>query len=198
MQLTYPKAPDDGVQHLRSALQAALQTQGFGINRGFARARAGNLKLSQAFRGYTLGLEDLAQGKGLAEAKAGDWHYLVFDAGVSIADAQLSEVAGKLGFSALNHGALAASAVRALELAEQAPQLQGQSYELRLLLVPALQMTAIWLHGGEDQLIPIEPTPTTLAARQLYGETALLALLTAPAQQAKAIFDADSSGTLGG
>lgn len=199
MQLTYPKAPVDGVQHLRSALQAALQTQGFGINRGFAQARAGNLKLSQAFRGYTLGLEDLAQGKGLAEAKAGDWHYLVFDAGVSIADAQLSEVAGKLGFSALNHGALAASVVSALELAEQAPQLQGKSHELRLLFVPALQMTAIWLHGGDqDQLIPIEPTPKTLANRQLYSETALLALLTTPAQQAKAIFDADRSCTLGG
>ncbi|MDP9528264.1 hypothetical protein [Pseudomonas protegens] len=199
MQLTYPKAPVDGVQHLRPALQAALQTQGFGINRGLAQAHAGNLNLSQAFRGYSLGLEDLARGKGLAEAKAGGWHYLVFDAGVAIADAQLSEVAGKLGFSALNHGALATSAVSALELAEQAPQLQGKSYELRLLFVPALQMTAIWLHGGgEDQLVPIEPTPKTLAARQLYSEAALLALLTAPAQQAKALFDADSSGTLGG
>ncbi len=199
MQLTYPKAPVDGVQHLRPALQAALRTQGFGINRGLAQAHAGNLNLSQAFRGYSLGLEDLARGKGLAEAKAGGWHYLVFDAGVAIADAQLSEVAGKLGFSALNHGALATSAVSALELAEQAPQLQGKSYELRLLFVPALQMTAIWLHGGgEDQLVPIEPTPKTLAARQLYSEAALLALLTAPAQQAKALFDADSSGTLGG
>ncbi|WP_377706606.1 hypothetical protein ACFMKY_25010 [Pseudomonas protegens] len=199
MHLTYPKAPVDGVQHLRSALQAALQTQGFGINRGFAKASARNLSLSQAFRGYSLSLEDLAQGKGLAEAKAGDWHYLVFDAGVSIADAQLTEVAGKVGFSALNHGSLAASAVNALDLAEQAPQLQGKSYELRLLFISALQVTAIWLHGpGEEVLIPIEPTPKTLAAHQLHSETALLALLAPAALQAKAIFDADTSGTLGG
>ncbi|VVN97527.1 hypothetical protein PS718_02393 [Pseudomonas fluorescens] len=33
MQLTYPKAPSNGVQTLRPALQTALQTQGFGANR---------------------------------------------------------------------------------------------------------------------------------------------------------------------
>ncbi|OLF51696.1 hypothetical protein [Pseudomonas chlororaphis] len=199
MQLTYPKAPVDGVQQLRSALQAALRTQGFGINRGFANARAGNLSLSQAFRGYTLSLEDLAQDKGLAQARAGDWHYLVFDAGVTIADAQLTEVAGKVGFSALNHGALAASAVSALDLAEQAPRLQGKSYELRLLFIPALQVTAVWLHRlDEEVLIPIEPTPKTLAAHQLHSETTLLTLLAPAARTAKAIFDADTSGTLGG
>ncbi|NBF05129.1 hypothetical protein GV819_22845 [Pseudomonas sp. Fl5BN2] len=199
MQLTYPKAPANGVQQLRPVLQAALQTRGFGINHGFASVRANSLSLSQGFRGYALGLQELSQGLALDQAKAGDWHYLVFAGGLSIADAQLTEVAGKLEFSSLNHGALAASAVSALDFAQKTPRLQGKTYELRLLFVPALQVTAIWLHGSEEQLlIPVEPTPAQLAARRVYDEASLLALLAPLARQAKAVFDADTSGTLGG
>ncbi|ROL93469.1 hypothetical protein [Pseudomonas protegens] len=197
MQLTYPKAPTHGVQTLHPALQAALRTQGFGVNRAFANA--GTLSLSQAFRGYALSLEDLANGKGLNQATTGDWHYLVFAGGVSIADAQLTEVAGKVEFAALNHGALAASTISALNLAEQAPLLQGKSCELRLLFIPALQVTAIWLHAADAEvLIPIDPTPANLAAHQLYDAATLLSLLSPLARQAKAVFDADTSGTLGG
>ncbi|MGE8414116.1 MAG: hypothetical protein ACN6QY_17300 [Pseudomonas sp.] len=199
MQLTYPNPPAGGIQQLRPALQAALQTQGFGINRAFANAGPGTLNLSQAFRGYTLSLEALANGQGLDHATPGDWHYLVFTGGVSIADAQLTETAGQAQFCALNHGALAASTISALNLAEQAPQLQGKSCELRWLFVPALQSTLVWLHGDdEDVLIPVDPTPASLAPRQLYSEATLLGLLGPAARNAKAVFDADTSGTLGG
>jgi len=125
MQLTYPKAPSNGVQTLRPVLQAALQTQGFGINRQFASAAPAKISLSEAYRGYSLSLEDLSQGKGLKDARLGDWHYLVFADGVSIADAQLAEIRGHVEFASLNHGNLAAATVDALQLAEQSPQLQG-------------------------------------------------------------------------
>ena len=78
MQLTYPKAPSNGVQTLRPVLQAALQTQGFGVNRQFASASPAGISLSEAYRGYSLSLDDLSQGKGLKQARVGDWHYLVF------------------------------------------------------------------------------------------------------------------------
>ncbi|RON44644.1 hypothetical protein BK666_17455 [Pseudomonas frederiksbergensis] len=198
MQLTYPKAPSNGVQTLRPALQAALQTQGFGINRQFANATPGKISLSEAYRGYSLSLEDLNQGKGLKDAKIGDWHYLVFSDGVTIADAQLADVRGHVEFSSLNHGTMAAATVGALKLAEQSPQLQGKTVELRVLFVSAIHLVAIWLHAdGEDVLIPIEPTPKELAVTQLYSEAALLALLKPAANQAKQRFDADTSGLLG-
>ncbi|RON53976.1 hypothetical protein [Pseudomonas frederiksbergensis] len=198
MQLTYPKAPSNGVQTLRPALQAALQTQGFGINRQFANATANKISLSEAYRGYSLSLEDVSQGKGLKDAKLGDWHYLVFSDGVTIADAQLADVRGHVEFSSLNHGAMAAATVGALKLAEQSPQLQGKTAELRVLFVSAIHLVAIWLHAdGEDVLIPIEPTPKELAVTQVYSEAALLALLKPAANQAKQRFDADTSGLLG-
>ncbi|KAF2393446.1 hypothetical protein [Pseudomonas frederiksbergensis] len=198
MQLTYPKAPSNGVQTLRPALQAALQTQGFGINRQFANATPSKISLSEAYRGYSLSLEDLSQGKGLKAAKVGDWHYLVFADGVTIADAQLADVRGHVEFSSLNHGAMAAATVAALKLAEQSPQLQGKTVELRVLFVSAIHLVAIWLHADtEDVLIPIEPTPKELAVTQLYSEAALLASLKPAANQAKQRFDADTSGLLG-
>lgn len=198
MQLTYPKAPSNGVQTLRPALQAALQTQGFGVNRQFANATPGNISLSEAYRGYSLSLEDVSQGKGLKDAKVGDWHYLVFSNGVTIADAQLADVRGHVEFASLNNGAIAAATVGALKLAEQSPQLQGKTVELRVLFVSALHLVAIWLHADtEDVLIPIEPTPKELAVTRLYGEAELLTLLKPKADQAKQRFDADTSGLLG-
>ncbi|WP_426235057.1 hypothetical protein [Pseudomonas sp. TWP3-2] len=198
MQLTYPKAPSNGVQTLRPALQAALQTLGFGINRQFAAAAPAKISLSEAYRGYSLSLEDLSHGKGLKEAKVGDWHYMVFADGVTIADAQLADVRGHVEFASLNHGTLAAATVDALKLAEQSPQLHGKSVELRVLFISALHVVAIWLHAaGEDVLIPIEPTPKELAVTQLYSEAALLAQLKPAADQARQRFDADTSGLLG-
>jgi len=198
MQLTYPKAPSNGVQTLRPARQAALQTQGFGVNPQFANATPGNISLSEAYRGYSLSLEDVSQGKSLKDAKVGDWHYLVFSNGVTIADAQLADVRGHVEFASLNHGAIAAATVGALKLAEQSPQLQGKTVELRVLFVSALHLVAIWLHADtEDVLIPIEPTPKELAVTRLYGEAELLTLLKPKADQAKQRFDADTSGLLG-
>ena len=198
MQLTYPKAPSNGVQTLRPALQTALQTQGFGANRQFASTTSAKISLSEAYRGYSLNLEDLSHGKGLKDARLGDWHYLVFADGVTIADAQLADVRGQVEFASLNHGAMAAATVGALKLAEQSAQLQGKTVELRVLFVSAIHLVAIWLHAdGEDVLIPIEPTPKELAVTQLYSEAALLALLKPAADRAKQRFDADSSGLLG-
>ncbi|WP_166222586.1 hypothetical protein [Pseudomonas atagonensis] len=198
MQLTYPKAPSNGVQTLRPALQSALQTQGFGANRQFANAAAAKISLSKAYRGYSLSLDDLSNGKGLQNARIGDWHYLVFADGVTIADAQLAEGRGHVEFASLNHGDHAAAMVSALKLAEQSPQLHGKTVELRLLFVSALNVVAIWLHAdGEELLIPIEPTPKNLAVTRLYSEAALLAALKPAAAQAKQRFDTDTSGLLG-
>lgn len=198
MQLIYPKAPSNGVQTLRPALQAALQTQGLGRNHSFAAAAPGNIRLSEAYRGYSLTLEDLTQGKGLKDDEVGDWHYLVFADGVTIADAQLADVGGHVEFASLNHGPLAAATVDALKMAEQSPQLQGKTVELRVLFISALHVVAIWLHAdSEDVLIPIEPTPKELAVTQLYSEAALLMLLKPAADQARKRFDADTSGLLG-
>ncbi|MEI7352625.1 hypothetical protein WCU98_22860, partial [Pectobacterium parmentieri] len=161
--------------------------------------KPGKIKLSEGYRGYSLNLEDLIHGKGLKDAKVGDWHYLVFADEVTIADAQLTDVHGHVEFASLNHGNLAAATVEALKLADLSPQLQGKTVELRVLFISALHVVAIWLYAdSEDVLIPIEPTPKEIAVTQLYNEVELLALLKPAADQAHKRFDADTSGLLGG
>jgi hypothetical protein len=147
---------------LRPALQAALQTQGFGINRQFAAATPAKVSLSEAYRGYSLTLDDLSQGKGLKDARVGDWHYLVFADGVSIADAQLAEVRGHVEFASLNHGTRAADTVGALKLAEQAPQLQGKALNCACCLSPRCTSWRSGCMRTVRMYIPIEPTPKEL------------------------------------
>jgi hypothetical protein len=198
MQLTFPKAPANGVQTLRPALQAALHTQGLANNRQLANIAPSKISLSAAYRGYSLTLDDLSQGHGLSAARLGDWHYLVFADGVSIADAQLANVRGHVEFTSLNHGTMAAATVDALKLAEQSAQLHGKTVEMRVLFISALHVVAIWLHAAdEDVLIPIAPTPQALAPTQLYSEAALLGRLQAAAASARHRFDADTTGLLG-
>jgi hypothetical protein len=168
------------------------------VQHALAAAVPGQIRLSEGYRGYSLSLEDLSLGKGLKDAKVGDWHYLVFADGATIADAQLADVRGHVEFASLNHGTLAAATVDALKLAEQSAQLQGKTVELRVLFISALHVVAIWLHAdGEEVLIPIEPTPKDLAITQLYSEAALLALLKPAAEQARQRFAADTRGELG-
>ncbi len=199
MQLTYPKAPSNSLQVLRPAIQAALQTQGFGINHQFAAVVPSRIRLSEGYRGYSLSLDDLSHGKDLKSATIGDWHYLVLADSVTIADAQLVDVQGQAEFASLNHGTFAAGTVTALKLAEQSPQLQGKTVELRVLFISALNVVAIWLHAdSKDVLIPIEPTPKEIAVTQLYSEAMLLSLLKPAAERARKGFNADPHGHLGG
>ncbi|PHM26098.1 hypothetical protein [Xenorhabdus budapestensis] len=199
MQLIFPKAPANGVHILRPALQAALDTQGFGINPQFAKADPSKISLSEPYRGYSLTLDDLAKGQGLGKAALGTWHYLIFADGVAVADARLADVGDKVEFVSLNYGKIASASVNALALAESSSQLQGKTFELRLLFVSALHFVAIWLHtADEDVLIPIEPTPKDVAVTRLFDEAGLLALLTPAALLAKKVIDADNSGRLGG
>jgi hypothetical protein len=51
-----------------------------------------------------------------------------------------------------------------------------------VLHVPALYVLALWLHGrgrgsGNDELIPIAPTPPAIEAGRVYPAAALLRLL---------------------
>ncbi len=51
-------------------------------------------------------------------------------------------------------------------LAEAEPEI-----EPRLLLAPSLQLAALWLHGPEDSIVPLPPTPAGLTAGKAYSES---------------------------
>jgi len=144
-------------------------------------------------------LDALAQGKLLEAARQTSWRYLLIQDNAAVAEAELSVgrrgakgAAGRsLEFVGLTHGPFAAATIDALDAAERLPQVASDDYELRLLKIPAVYLVALWLHGTrEDILIPMGNAPGSLKSNQPYTESAVIAALRGPAEQAKRFDDA--------
>jgi hypothetical protein len=157
------------------------------------RTAPGPLSLAQPHQIFSLGLADLASGKGLEAAKPTGWRYLVQSGENALASA---ETAGTPAgpehvFSAFNSGRLVASTAEAIRTAQRLPHPKQGSFEPRLLRVPGLYFTAVWVHdtqGGDDLLIPLEPSPGVATGKPVPAAELLKEL----ASKAQAI--ADRSG----
>jgi hypothetical protein len=82
------------------------------------------------------------------------WRYLIVGAGGS-ALADVRAEASSANFSALIRGPMAERFSEAEKLAEQSYGVANDSYEVRVLEVPAMYVTALWLHGDRDIFFPI-------------------------------------------
>jgi hypothetical protein len=131
-------------------------------------------------------LDDLVAGKLLAAAKQTSWRYLLVQGDAAVAEAELGAVRrgkqrtkGKdLEFLGLTHGPFTKATVDALGAAEQLPQVARADYELRLLKVPAVYLIALWLHGGDqDILVPIGDPPGGLEKNKPYSEAQVVSAL---------------------
>lgn len=136
---------------------------------------------TQAVPVYHLGLTDLAENRDITVAKQTSWRYLVKHNGevVASADAVIG-AEGKPVFSHVNEGPLVNGIISAIQTANSQEILQEGEYEVRLLMVPALYVAALWLvdmTGGQDQAMPIEPTFAPLTTNKLITIEHLIATL---------------------
>ncbi len=70
------------------------------------------------------------------------------------------------------------------------PQIAKADYELRLLKVPAVYLVALWLHGGnEDILIPLGQPPAGLKKNRPYTEAGIIRALRATVVRTKEFQD---------
>lgn len=73
---------------------------------------------------------------------------------------------------------------RALQIAEQLPQVKDRDYEPRLLDIAPLLFVAVWLHGEKDDIIiPLPPTWNRWNAYQPYSEKEMIPLLMPEAEK---------------
>lgn len=131
---------------------------------------------------YTLGLDQLASGSGLASIRTHGWRYLLRRGNQVVAAAQTSmDATGAPVFAQFNSGPFVQSTADALQRAEQiAGAARGESFEPRLLHVPALHAMALWLHGGgraKDIVIPLKPAPAPVRPDRQYSVDEYLAAL---------------------
>jgi hypothetical protein len=132
---------------------------------------------------YSLGLDDLAAGKGLEAAKPVAWRYLLIE---NNQVRQAAEVLADASGGAATFGSVSCGHIAGLEqaftLIEQIADVQQWPYEVRALRVPALYVMALWLHdtdpaGAADHFVPLPPAFAPLRAGQDYVAADFLILL---------------------
>jgi hypothetical protein len=197
MPLKAPEPPRQAAETVQSTFRT------FAANRTFRspalRNATGPLSLSEPHEIFSLGLADLIAGRGLDAAKPAGWRYLVKDGEKVLASAET--VLGTTGnehiFSAFNEGRFVASTAEAIGTARALPEVAKGSFELRYLQVPALYVSALWLHnagGTGDLLVPLAPSPLDAAPGVPVPAARLLEELASKAKTAPAVGPADRSG----
>jgi len=165
---------------LQLGLQALRTAQQLDPLAGAALAVAPHSSALKPHPVYELGLDDLAAGKGIEAARPIAWRYLLVTGDQVCQAAELfPDPQGGSRFGALTTG-YAAAEEEALRLAEQLPEIQQGTYEIRALRVPALYVMALWLkdqNGTRDHFIVMPPAFPPVQPLHPYSTADLLALL---------------------
>lgn len=113
------------------------------------------INLSRPLPVYRLGLDELHGADFLKRATPVGWRYLVERPGGDIAYADVKEAAGgESRFASLSPNRNAERLMAAAHLAEQVARSLADDCEARILDVPALYISAIWLTGPSPHFIP--------------------------------------------
>lgn len=126
---------------------------------------------------FTLPVDAVANRSGLASVRPAGWQYVLERGDQPIAAAELSGSGEEVVYSHLNEGPAASFVVAGVASAEQFDAGRNGEWEIRILRIEALYVTAIWLHGNSDVLFPIDPAPAGLQPLQPYEAQRFLEIL---------------------
>jgi hypothetical protein len=145
-------------------------------DRALGRAKPEALDITAPHDVYTLGLDALADGKGLDTAEPVARRVLIMRSDEPVATAELDDPEGSTGMSATEGPFTEATATTISEV-ESWPAVAEGDYELRVLRLPALYFMALWLKdesGNEDLIVPLAPAPAGIEPGRSYDEGELL------------------------
>jgi len=168
-----------------------------------ALAPAPPVSLTAAQEVFTARLDALADGRGLdAATDRTGWRMLVEHRGDVVAAAEVPVPAAgdrSTPRGQMNRGPYVRSTVTAITSAEQEDRVRTSDFALRLLRVPALHLTALWLRGadGDDVVVPLAPAPSPFEANRSYdaGEFAARAAELAGAARQRVDRAGDGDGS---
>jgi hypothetical protein len=199
MALRVPAPPVEATDAVHNTLRTFADNGAFRLPA--LRNATGPLELTHPHQVFTLGLADLAAGKGLEAARPTGWRYLVQEGGNVLASAETVTTGPGGGqiFAAFNEGPFVASTAEAIQAAQATQQVSQSAYELRLLSVPGLHVMALWLHDTKgtadtDLLVPLEPSPVDTPTGQPVPAAVLLRELAAKSEPGAASGPSDSTG----
>jgi hypothetical protein len=186
MPIRLAEPPRGALEAVQGTLLERAERSDF-ATRALRDAPLDELALTAPHPVYTLGLDALVGGQGLAGAELTGWRYLLQRGDSTIASAEVQAGGSGVDVSRLqvNEGPFVRATEAAVTRAEQLPELEGGTYELRLLRIPGAYVIAVWLAeegGGEDVLIPIGDTPPEVEADRPYKPEELFSALAEPAR----------------
>lgn len=135
-----------------------------------------------------VGLDALAEHRGLDDSEPIGWRYLVEAGGVAVAGAEVATDAagGAVSFAQLNEGPFVQATADALRDLDERPEVADGDYEARLVRIPALYVMALWLEdldGDDDLVLPLAPAPEYLDTDRVYPAQEFLDALAEPARE---------------
>lgn len=202
MPLVYRNEPDEAAEAVRNGLEQMASKGAFSTPRlrsaFIEKAQAPSTE--QALPVYNLGLSDLVKDRNVRASTQTGWRYTLKQNNETIAHAEtVVDRNGKNLFAGTNEGPLVEGTAKAIKAAEKQSEIKKGNYEVRLLFVPALHVTALWLVDKEsraDLAMPTEPAPAPLVPNKLMPLENLLEFLQEQAKSKLESYHGDD--TLGG
>lgn len=183
MPLVYRNESDEAAEAVRKGLEQMASKKAFSTPRlrDAVTEKAAAPSTEQALPVYNMGLSDLVSARKEKELNQTGWRYTIKQNNEIIAHAEtVIDQNGKDLFAGTNEGPLVEGTARAIKAAEKQNEVKQGNYEVRLLFIPALHISALWLvdkEGKADLAIPVEPTPSPLTPNKLMPLGDLLAFL---------------------
>jgi hypothetical protein len=122
---------------------------------GLLRFESSPLRLAQPVRVFTVPLEEVTSSDFFRTATPVGWRYLVAGDGLldnGVAAADVTETSGGgTAFASLFHGPVPERLTEASRVAEAEFGARPEPYDVRILELPALYLSALWLVGPNDR-----------------------------------------------
>lgn len=130
---------------------------------------------------YSFPLDALIAGTDPRSESPVAWKYLLVSGGQPVRAAEViaADPNGAFAFAAIS-AAEATAINRAIETAENDPVIAKGDFELRLALVPALYVTALWLKDtakAQDRFVVIPPAPNAFPPYSIHTASDFLTVL---------------------
>jgi len=152
MTIKLPSGPVRGMEVVARAVNDLMPDRMAALS---AAGGAAAPQATQPIRRFLVKLSDLTDVHFLDKAIPIGWRYLVLGPDpVAIADVK-EATAGAPSFDSLIQGPFANRLAEATEFAARRYEAGPNEYEVRVLEIPSIYLSALWLHGPRDIFIPL-------------------------------------------
>lgn len=179
MSLRVPEPPDEGLEIISNTVGSLVSQPDTNTYAAMPNVPTDKIEVAAPHQVYYVDVNYVAEGNLLEGALLSGWRYILLnDERPLAAELDFNSETGGLEFSHINNGPFVEATIKGVRVAEGLKAVRDGDFELRLLEIPSLSVTALWLHADErDMLMPLPPVRPGLKPYEIYTEEELLTTL---------------------